>query len=185
MESRRNSSGTSSQDSIRCSSPTKSKVYCTDWEKHQKISQEEFYSCRCSTTFPMEQKTMKKNVWQTLESYLYMRGNLVKDNGHSLVWFRKEVVLYERGQSIRNLGHSIAKMLIEFAESGCPIFRATTPLSRGQLKSKGHGKLSIHFAAVQETIETLFLQPSSVFTEQSRRCVKNMKPFTTDRGDLM
>ena len=48
------------------------------------------------------------------------------------------------------------KMLIEFAESGCPIFRATTPLSRGQLKSKGHGKLSIHFAADQETIETVF-----------------------------
>ena len=46
------------------------------------------------------------------------------------------------------------KMLIEFVESGCPIFRAATPLSRGQLKSKGHGKLSIHFAAVQETIET-------------------------------
>ena len=48
------------------------------------------------------------------------------------------------------------KMLIEFAESGCPIFRATTPLSRGQLKSNGHGKLSIDFAAVQETIETIF-----------------------------
>ena len=48
------------------------------------------------------------------------------------------------------------KMLIEFAESGCPIFRATTPLSRSQLKSKGHGKLSIHFAAVHETIETIF-----------------------------
>ena len=48
------------------------------------------------------------------------------------------------------------KMLIEFAESGCPIFRATTPLSRGQLRSKGHGKLSIHFAADQETIETIF-----------------------------
>ena len=48
------------------------------------------------------------------------------------------------------------KMLLEFAESGCPIFRSTTPLSRGQLKSKGHGKLSIHFAAVKETIETIF-----------------------------
>ena len=48
------------------------------------------------------------------------------------------------------------KMLLEFAESGCPIFRATTPLSRGQLGSKGHGKLSIHFAADQETIETIF-----------------------------
>ena len=48
------------------------------------------------------------------------------------------------------------KMLVEFAESGCPIFRATTPLSRGQLRSKGHGKLSIHFGATQETIETIF-----------------------------
>ena len=48
------------------------------------------------------------------------------------------------------------RMLVEFAESGCPIFRATTPLSRGQLKSKGHGKLSIHHAAVQESVETIF-----------------------------
>ena len=48
------------------------------------------------------------------------------------------------------------KMLLEFAESGCPIFRATTPLSRGQLRSEGHGKLSIHFAATQATIETVF-----------------------------
>ena len=52
--------------------------------------------------------------------------------------------------------HIADKMLLEFAESGCPIFRATTPLSRGKLKSKGHGKLSIHFVADQETIETVF-----------------------------
>ena len=38
-------------------------------------------------------------------------------------------------------------MLLEFAESGHPIFRATTPLSRAQLKSKGPRKLSINFAA--------------------------------------
>ena len=40
MESRRNSSGTSSQDLIRCSSATKSKVYCTKnmrWNWMQKI----------------------------------------------------------------------------------------------------------------------------------------------------
>ena len=47
-------------------------------------------------------------------------------------------------------------MLLEFAESGCPIFRATTPSSRGQLRSKGHGKLSIHFVATQETLEAFF-----------------------------
>ena len=48
------------------------------------------------------------------------------------------------------------RMLLEFAESGCPIFRATSPFSRGRLKSKGHGKLSIHYAADLETIETIF-----------------------------
>ena len=52
--------------------------------------------------------------------------------------------------------HIADKMLLEFAESGHPIFRATTPLSRSNLKSKGHGKLSIHFAADEFTIETIF-----------------------------
>ena len=47
------------------------------------------------------------------------------------------------------------EMLLEFAESGHPTFRATTPLSRGQLKSKGHGKLSIHFAADGDFIDTI------------------------------
>ena len=51
---------------VRCSSATKSKVYCTDWEKHQKISHEEFFSCRCSTTFLVDQKTMNKNVEQKI-----------------------------------------------------------------------------------------------------------------------
>ena len=43
-------------------------------------------------------------------------------------------------------------MMLEFAESGCPIFRATSPLSRGRLKSKGQGKLSIHHCADLDTI---------------------------------
>ena len=53
-------------------------------------------------------------------------------------------------------GHIAEKMLVHLAESGYPIFRAITPLSRSKLKSKGHGKLSIHFAADLETIETTF-----------------------------
>ena len=51
--------------------------------------------------------------------------------------------------------HIADEMLLEFAESGHPIFRATTPLSRGILKSKGHGKLSIHFTADYPTSETV------------------------------
>ena len=59
--------------------------------------------------------------------------------------------------SPQGIWDSIAEeMLLEFAESGHPTFRATTPLSRGQLKSKGHGKLSIHFAEDDPIIETIF-----------------------------
>ena len=47
-------------------------------------------------------------------------------------------------------------MMIRFGESGHPVFRATGPLSRGTLKSKGGGKLSIHFCADGDTIETVF-----------------------------
>ena len=46
--------------------------------------------------------------------------------------------------------------MLEFAENRHPIFRATTPLSRGNLKSRGRGKLSIHNCADQKTIETIF-----------------------------
>ena len=65
--------------------------------------------------------------------------------------------------------HIAEKMLLELAESTCPIFRATSPLSRGRLKSKGHGKLSIHFAATQETIETIFSHNCFCKSAQSLR----------------
>ena len=54
------------------------------------------------------------------------------------------------------------RMMLTFAESGHPVFRATSPLSRGQLKSKGGGKLSIHYCANQDTITTIFRTITSV-----------------------
>ena len=49
------------------------------------------------------------------------------------------------------------RMWLEFAESDCPIFRASSPLSRGRLKSKDmiNCRYTL-FAADQETIETIF-----------------------------
>ena len=64
---------------------------------------------------------------------------------------------YSAENSSQGTWDSIAEeMLLEFAESGHPTFCVTTPLSRGQLKNKGHGKLSIHFDADEHTIETIF-----------------------------
>ena len=47
--------------------------------------------------------------------------------------------------------------MLTFAENKHPVFRSTSPLSRGVLKSKGGGKLSIHYcAAPGGKIETVF-----------------------------
>ena len=52
--------------------------------------------------------------------------------------------------------HIAEETFLEFPESGHPIFRSTTPLSRGQLKSRGKGKVSIHFTADQDTVDTIY-----------------------------
>ena len=69
-------------------------------------------------------------------------------------------------------------MMIKFGESGHPVFRATSPLSRGTLKSEGGGKLSIHFCADGDTIETVVRT-----TEQSHICVMNTVPVKQERKD--
>ena len=108
---------------------------------------------------------MKENAWQMLKSSLYMQRSLVLDSGHLLVQVPKRSgILWKRIAPQGIWDHIVDMMLLEFAESGCPIFRATTPLSRCNLKSKGHGKLSMHFTADDPIIETIFR--IIVFTNQ-------------------
>ena len=47
-------------------------------------------------------------------------------------------------------------MLLNFSESGHPAFRGTSALERGTLRSKGGGKLSIHFCGDSDTAELIF-----------------------------
>ena len=98
---------------------------------------------------------MKKNASQMPISFLQMRKDLVQDNGHFLaqVQRRSGTVSVKIVHKVNGVKMA-EKMMLEFAESGRPIFRATSPLSRGRLKSKGHRKLSIHYCADLETIQT-------------------------------
>ena len=101
-------------------------------------------------------KDNEKNAWQMPKSSLYTQRVLEKDNGHSLVQIPKRSGILWKSSPQGIWDHIAQKMLLEFAESTCPTFRATTPLYKGQLRSKGHGKLSIHYCADQATIETIF-----------------------------
>ena len=89
-----------------------------------------------------------------------------------------EKKLYSSENSPQGAWDNIAEqMLLEFAESGHPIFRATTPLSRGILKSKGRGKYTSLQIKTQLTqfIALFFLSISSVFTEQWQLYAKNLR----------
>ena len=76
-------------------------------------------------------------------------------NGHLLDQFLKKWYPFENSPQ-GAWDHVAEEMLLESAESGHPIFRATTPLSRGQLNIQGRGKVSIHFTADQDTVDTIY-----------------------------
>ena len=76
----------------------------SDWEKHQKLSQEEFYSCQCSMTSPVTEKATKKNVWQMPESSKYLQRNLVLDSGYLLVQVLKRSGILEKRIAHKELG---------------------------------------------------------------------------------
>ena len=48
-----------------------------------------------------------------------------------------------------------AEMMLNFTESGHPVFRGSSALERGDLKSEGNGKLSIHFCGDDCTVEVV------------------------------
>ena len=47
------------------------------------------------------------------------------------------------------------RMMMNFAESGHPVFRAASALERGELRSEEKGKKSIHFNGGEENIELI------------------------------
>ena len=132
------------QDSPHCSSATKSKSSWPKWAIHHN-SKDELYSCRCSMTSHGDLKTMKGNALLTPHLWLYLQKSSTRTLVISRTWIRKEVVFYRHWQTTREWDGVAELMMIKFRESVHPVFRATSPLSRGTFKSKGCGNLSIHF----------------------------------------
>ena len=100
---------------------------------------------------------MKRNVLLMPHLCLYSQKNFQQDIGHSS-GPRSEKKWYSTyNERLGGKWDRVAEcMMIKFREGGHPVFRATSPLSRGTLKSKGGGELSIHFCADGDTIETVF-----------------------------
>ena len=135
-------------------------------------------SCRCTTTSFGEIRKTNVYVWVMPSSWLHMQEKFSVGNwpflgpGSESKWNATDIV--KPGGEWDRVAELMMKNLLE---SGHPVFCATSALNRGQLKSKGGGKSSLHFCAdtvlSNSFFAKLFRSVSSVFTEQSQICVKN------------
>ena len=76
-----------------------------------------------------------------------MQDNSLQDIGHYGTRTHKP-------EGERN--HVAEIMMLNFRRSGYPVFRGSSWFNRGTLKSKGGGKLSIHYYGDSDTAELIF-----------------------------
>ena len=111
-------------------------------------------------------------------------------NGHySDLDQRRNGILLTHTNNKENGTEWLNKMLMEFSESGHPVFRATIHCPEERSKANLVENCQYTFALTRERVQLffaqLFLLISPVFTEQSQICVKNVKPGMLETGDLL
>ena len=109
--------------------------------------------CPCTTTSSGIKDRMKTDVFRILRAFLCMLGNSDLEGGHSLDQEMKKIVWHCHLEATRQWNHTAKLMMVQFAECGHAVFRCSSPPARGDLKSKGGGRSSIHFNGSQQTVE--------------------------------
>ena len=117
------------------------------------------------------------------------REDVQQDNGHSSNLDHGKWYSVSEDSPQGEWDRIAEQMILTFAESTHPVFLSTSLLSRGVLKSKEGGKLSIHYCADQGTIQTAFrtiisVNQISLYGTVSD-CVKNMNFITIEHGVLL
>ena len=137
------------------------------------------------------EKAIKKNVWQMPESSKYLQRNLVLDNGHLLVQVLKRSGILGKRIVHKELGIiSRDETLLEFRRKRTSYFRANDSIVQGytqeqkDMENCQYTSLQI-IQQLQLFFAQLFPPISSVFTEQLRTYVRNLKPIKIDRGNPM
>ena len=84
---------------------------------------------------------MNGNAMLTPTSVLYVQKDSQQDDGHSSDVDQKRSGILREDSPQAEWDRVAELMMLKFGESGHPVFRATSPLSRGTLKNRGGGKL--------------------------------------------
>ena len=157
VESLRNSSGIFSQDSHRCSSVTRINNLLSSLGQTPETFTGRLLFMSMFNDISCDRYTTTRNECLKSADFVKTFAGRFGIGQWSFIGPGSEKKWYPSENSPQGAWDHVAEeMLLKFAESGHPIFRSTTPLSRGQLKSKGKGKVSIHFTADQDTVDTLY-----------------------------
>ena len=132
---------------------------------------------------------MKKNVWQMPKSSPYLQRSLVLFNGHLLDQVLKRSGILQRIAhkefgitSRKRCCWNSQKADVQFSvqQLHCPGVSSKAKDTENCLHILLRTKKQVRLFRV-----IVFLPTSSVFTEQSQTCVKNLNPSTIDQGHLM
>ena len=140
MASRWNSSGIFSQDSPHCSSAANSKSSSKMGDPSHFKGRLIFMSMFNDMMWGSEDNERECNANATLVSFFVKRNPAGRWSflgpGSAKKWYS---TFLDRPQRERD--RVAESMMIRFGESGHPVFRAKSPLSRGTLRSRGGGKI--------------------------------------------
>ena len=134
---------------------------------------------------------MKRNVLLIPHLCRYLQKDFQQDDGHSSAPESEAMWYSSHNERPQGEWDRVAElMMIKVGESGHPVFRATRPLSRGTLKSKGCGKLSLHFCADGDSIETVFrtiisVNQLSIYGAVSDVCEEHRTCQTSTVGSVL
>ena len=121
---------------------------------NQNNSKENSSLCRCTTTSNEEPRQTNAYVWQTHQLWVVMQKESLW-----VMFFFSEPVQKRKwiATDTVKLVDRVAELMMErLSGSGRPKFRATSALDRGQLRSKGGGRSSIHFCADEAIVGAIF-----------------------------
>ena len=155
MVSQWNSSGKISQDSPHCSSATKSKSSCQKNERRtRRVHRTDYLHLFNDISWGSTENKQECELSAQLVSICAQKFSSGRWSFFGLGSEKNWYSIHE-SKPQGEWDRVAEQMMLKFGESRHPVFRSTSPSFGGVLRSKGGGKLSIHFCADEGTIETV------------------------------
>ena len=153
----------------------KSEVYCWHQMRHQRISQEESYLSRFSTTFLVHQKQWKRMFGECQTHFIVCKDNWNKTMVIHRFCFWIKVVLYQLRQSTRSMGQYDWKDVVWIRRKWMSNFPRYEPIVQRSTQKQ----------RTRKTVDTLSSRFGNEWNYFSHNCLcKSAQSLRSNRGNV-